>query len=162
MRERLLGYWALSWVGLISNIIALPIIALIISYGPPLKVANITLAISLGWPAAIVGIVSSAALLAERKWGVTLTLVSLSMVISGTGPYSVVRLITLKDIFGIGGFTLLTTLLSTLALLYLCNPNIVEVLGFKLKLIKSIILASRILNSSMSNSFPHIQERPFY
>ena len=67
MRERLLGYWALSWVGLIGNIIALPIIALIISYGPPLKVANITLAISLGWPAAIVGIVSSAALLAERK-----------------------------------------------------------------------------------------------
>jgi len=27
MRERVLGYWALSWVGLISNIIALPIIA---------------------------------------------------------------------------------------------------------------------------------------
>ena len=51
MRERILGYWALSWVGLISNIIALPIIALIISFGPPLKVANITLAISLGWPA---------------------------------------------------------------------------------------------------------------
>ena len=117
MRERVLGYWALSWVGLIGNIIALPIIALIISYGPPLKVANITLAISLGWPAAIVGIVSSAALLAERKWGVTLTLVSLSMVISGMGPYSVVRLITLQDIYGIGGFTLLTTLLST-CLLY--------------------------------------------
>ena len=112
MRERVFGYWALSWVGLIGNIIALPIIALIISYGPPLKVANITLAISLGWPAAIVGIVSSAALLAERKWGVTLALVSLSMVIAGMGPYSVVRLITLQDIFGIGGFTLLTTLLS--------------------------------------------------
>ena len=123
MRERVLGYWALSWVGLISHIIALPIIAIIISFGPPLKVANITLAISLGWPAAIVGIVSSAALLAERKWGVTLTLVSLSMVISGMGPYSVVRLITLKDIFGIGGFTLLTTLLSTLALFYWCNPK---------------------------------------
>ena len=114
MRERVLGYWALSWVGLIGNIIALPIIALIISYGPPLKVANITLAISLGWPAAIVGIVSSAALLAERKWGVTLTLVSLSMVITGMGPYSVVRLITLKDIYGVGGFTLLTTLLLSL------------------------------------------------
>ena len=63
MRERLQGYWALSWIGLICNIISLPVIALIISYGPPLKVANITLAISLGWPAAIVGIVSSAALL---------------------------------------------------------------------------------------------------
>ena len=117
MRERLFGYWALSWVGLIGNIIALPIIALIISYGPPLKVANVTLAISLGWPAAIVGIVSSAALLAERKWGVTLTLVSLSMVISGMGPYSVIRLITLQDLYGIGGFTLLTTLLSS-CLLY--------------------------------------------
>ena len=123
MRERLLGYWALSWVGLIGNIIALPIIALIISYGPPLKIANITLAISLGWPAAIVGIVSSAALLAERKWGVTLTLVSLSMVISGMAPYSIVRLITLQDILGIGGITLLTTFLSMLALLYWCNPK---------------------------------------
>ena len=123
MRERVLGYWSLSWVGLIGNIIALPIIGLIISYGPPLKIANITLAISLGWPAAIVGIVSSAALLAERKWGVTLTLVSLSMVISGMGPYSVVRLITLQDIYGVGGLTLLTTLLSMLALLYWCNPK---------------------------------------
>ena len=123
MRERVFGYWVLSWIGLISNIVALPIIALIISFGPPLKVANITLAITLGWPAAIVGIVSSAALLAERKWGVTLTLVSLSMVISGTGPYSVVRLITIQDIFGLGGFTLLTTLLSSIALLYWCNPK---------------------------------------
>ena len=123
MRDRLLGYWTLSWIVLISNIIALPVIALIISYGPPLKVANITLAISLGWPAAIVGIVSSAALLAERKWGVTLALVSLSMVISGMGPYSVVSLITLQDIFGIGGITLITTILSTLALLYWCNPK---------------------------------------
>ena len=119
MRERVIGYWALSWVGLIGNIIALPIIALIISYGPPLKVANITLAISLGWPAAIVGIVSSAALLAERKWRVTLTLVSLSMVISGMGPYSMVRLITLQDIYGIGGFTLLTTLLRVYFFMYL-------------------------------------------
>jgi len=123
MTERVFGYWALSWVGLNGNIIALPIIALIISYGPPLKVANITLAISLGWPAAIVGIVSSAALLAERKWGITLTLGSLSMAISGMGPYSVVRLITLQDIYGVGGLALLTTLLSTLALLYWCNPK---------------------------------------
>ena len=62
--------------------------------------------------------------------GVTLTLVSLSMVISGMGPYSV-RLITLQDIYGIGGFTLLTTLFSTLALIYWCNQNIEEVLGYK-------------------------------
>ena len=123
MKERVFGYWTLAWVGLIGNIIALPIIALIISYGPPLKVANISLAISLGWPSAIVGIVSSSALLAEKKWGVTLTLVSLSMIISGMAPYSIFRLITLNDIFGIGGYTLLFSLFGILALIYWCNPK---------------------------------------
>ena len=123
MSERIIGYWALSWFGLFSNILALPIIALVISYGPPLKVANITLAISLGWPAAIVGIISSSALLAERKWGVTLTLVSLSMVISGSLPYSIVRLINLRDFIGLGGLTLITSLLSVAALLYWCLPK---------------------------------------
>ena len=124
MRERLKGYWTMAWLGLISNIIAIPISTLIIIFVPPLKVANYTLAISLGWPAAIIGIVSSSALLAEKKWGVTLTLVSLSMVIAGTGPYSIVRLATLKEgIYGIGSFTLLTTLASVLALLYWCDPK---------------------------------------
>ena len=123
MRDKIFGYWLLSWFGLIANIIALPVIALVIIFGPPLKVANITLAISLGWPAAIVGIVSSSALLAERKWGVILTLISLSMVISGTLPYSIVRLINLGDIFGLGGLTLLTSILSVLALIYWCLPK---------------------------------------
>ena len=124
MRERLIGYWTLAWLGLISNIITIPISTLIIIFVPPLKVANYTLAISLGWPAAIIGIVSSSALLAQKKWGVTLTLVSISMVIAGTGPYSIVRLVKLKEgIFGIGSFTLLIALLSVLALLYWCNPK---------------------------------------
>ena len=123
MRDRVLGYWTLAWVGLIGNIIALPIIALIVTYGPSLKVANITLAITVGWPAAIVGIVSSSALLAEKKWGITLTLVSLSMIISGTAPYSIFRLVIIKDILGVGGFTFLSTLLSILALIYWCNPK---------------------------------------
>ena len=123
MSERITGYWILSWVGLISNIIALPVITLVVIYGPPLKVANMTLAISLGWPAAIVGIVSSAALLAERKWGVTLTLISLSMVIAGALPYSIVRLISLNDFIGLGGVTLIISILSVLALIYWCLPN---------------------------------------
>ena len=124
MRERVIGYWTLAWIGLISNIIALPIITLITIFIPSYRAANITLASSLGLPAAIVGIISSSALLAERKWGVTLTIVSLSMVIAGTTPYSIVRLIRLKeDILGIGSFTLLIALLSIIALLYWCNPK---------------------------------------
>ena len=124
MRERVIGYWTLTWTGLISNIIAIPIISYITIFLSPLRVANITLASSLGLPAAIVGIVASSALLAERKWGVTLTLVSLSMVIAGTVPYSIVRLIRQKEgIFGIGSFTFLIALLSIVALLYWCNPK---------------------------------------
>ena len=123
MRDRIIGYWTLSWVGLIANIVALPVIALVISYGPDLKVANMTLAITLGWPAAIVGIVSSSALLAERKWGVTLALISLSMVISGALPYSIVRLINLQDYSGIGGLTFIVSIFSVMALLYWCLPN---------------------------------------
>ena len=123
MRDRIIGYWTLSWIGLIANIVALPVIALVISFGPPLKVANMTLAISLGWPAAIVGIISSSALLAERKWGVTLALISLSMVISGALPYSIVRLVNLQDYIGLGGLTLITSFFSVLALLYWCLPN---------------------------------------
>ena len=123
MRARVIGYWTLSWIGLISNIVALPIIALVMIFQPLLKVADMTLAISLGWPAAIVGIVSSSALLAERKWGVTLALISLSMVISGALPYSIVRLINLKDYIGIGGFTFIISICSVFALIYWCLPN---------------------------------------
>ena len=123
MRDRIIGYWTLSWVGLIANICALPLIAFVISYSPSLKVANMTLAISLGWPAAIVGIVSSSALLAERKWGITLALISLSMVITGSLPYSIVRLINLQDYLGLGGLTLITSILSVFALIYWCLPN---------------------------------------
>ena len=124
MRERLFGSWTLTWLGLVANIIAIPIISYITIFLPPLRIANITLASSLGLPAAIVGIVASSALLAERKWGVTLTLVSLSMVIAGTLPYSIVRLIREKEgIFGIGSFTFLIALLSIVALLYWCNPK---------------------------------------
>tara|TARA_B100000073_G_C23663251_1_gene545497 strand:+ start:270 stop:662 length:393 start_codon:yes stop_codon:yes gene_type:complete len=123
MRDKVVGYWVLSWVGLMANIIALPLIALVLSYGSSLRVANITLAISLGWPAAIVGIISASALLAERKWGVTLTLISLSMVIAGTFPYSIVRLINLKDYFGIGGLTFMISFLNIFGLIYWCLPQ---------------------------------------
>ncbi len=53
MRERVFGYWTLTWLGLISNIIAIPIISYVIIFLPPLRVANITLASSLGLPAAM-------------------------------------------------------------------------------------------------------------
>ena len=122
MREKLLGYWVLSWIGLFSNVIALPIIAYVVSQGPPLRLANITIAASLGWPSAIVGIVASAALLADRRWGITLTIISLSMVLSGTLPYGIIRFIKVGDIFGLSGLTLIISLFCVLGLVYWCMP----------------------------------------
>ncbi len=117
------GYWTLTWFGLISNTLAIPFIAYVVRSGEPLQTANITLAISLAWPAAVTGIVASAGLLAQRGWGVILSIVSLSMTLSGTLPYGIIRLIKENDLFGISGLTLLIALLNLLALLYWCKKG---------------------------------------
>ena len=115
------GYWTLTWFGLISNTVAIPFIAFVVGSGPPMQVANITIAISLAWPAAVTGIVASAGLFAQRSWGVILSIVALSMTLSGTLPYGIIRLIRVKDIFGISGLSLLIAFLNLLALLYWCK-----------------------------------------
>ena len=121
MSSGLRGYWTLTWLGLISNSLAIPFIAIVVGSGPPLQTANITLAISLAWPAAVTGIVATAGLFAQRGWGVILSIVALSMSISGTLPYGIIRLIRLNDFFGISGLSLLIALLNLLALLYWCR-----------------------------------------
>ena len=121
MSSGLRGYWTLTWLGLISNTLAIPFIALVVGSGPPLQAANITLAISLAWPAAVTGIVAAAGLFAQRGWGVILSIVALSMSLSGTLPYGIFRLIKLNDFFGISGLSLLIALFNLLALLYWCR-----------------------------------------
>ena len=121
MSSGLRGYWTLTWLGLISNTLAIPFIAFVVGSGPPLQAANITIAISLAWPAAVTGIVAAAGLFAQRGWGVILSIVALSMTLSGTLPYGIIRLIRLNDFFGIGGLSLLIALLNLLALLYWCR-----------------------------------------
>ncbi len=121
MGSGLRGYWTRTWFGLISNTFAIPSIAYVVGSGPPLQTANIALAISLAWPAAITGIVASAGLFAQRGWGVILSIVALSMTLSGTLPYGIIRLIKVKDLFGISGLSLLIALFNLLALLYWCR-----------------------------------------
>ena len=121
MGSGLPGYWTLTWFGLISNTLAIPFIAYVVGSGPPLQTANITLAISLAWPAAVTGIVASAGLFAQRGWGVILSIVALSMTLAGTLPYGIIRLIRVNDIFGISGLSLVIALLNLLALLYWCR-----------------------------------------
>ena len=122
MSKQLRGYWSLSWIGLFSNVIALPLIAYVVSSGDPLRIANISIAISLAWPSAIVGIVASAGLLAERKWGVIMSIVATSMVISAALPYGIVRLLLEDDLFGLSGISLLLAILNIIGLVYWVLP----------------------------------------
>ena len=116
------GYWLFTWIGLLANIAALPIIAIVVFAGPPLQAANISLAISIAWPSAIVGIVASAGLLAERRWGIILSIVATSMVIAAAFPYGVIRLLLVEDLFGLSGLCLLIAILNLLALIYWVLP----------------------------------------
>ncbi len=122
MRKVVRGYWLLSWIGLFSNVIALPLIAYVVSSGAPLQIANISIAISLAWPAAIVGIVASAGLLAERRWGVIMSIVSTSMVIAAAFPYGIIRLLLEGDLFGLSGLCLIIAILNLLGLIYWVLP----------------------------------------
>ncbi len=116
------GYWIMTWIGLLSNVAALPLIAIVAFAGPPMQAANISLAISLAWPAAIVGIVACAGLLAERTWGVILSIIAISMALAASLPYGIVRLILVKDIQSISSLSLLLATLNLLGLIYWCRP----------------------------------------
>ena len=63
MRERLLGYWALSWVGLIGNIIALPTIAA----GQPRLIARVIFATFSGGPKLIINAIIGSAIMLPIK-----------------------------------------------------------------------------------------------
>tara|TARA_B100000700_G_C14920703_1_gene796927 strand:- start:774 stop:1169 length:396 start_codon:yes stop_codon:yes gene_type:complete len=117
------GYWLLTWLGLVSNVAVIPFIGLIAFRNPDLQIVNVSLAISLAWPASIVGIVASSGLLAERKWGVILAIVALSMALTGTLPYGIVRMLIEKDLLGVSGISLLIAALNLLALIYWCRPG---------------------------------------
>ena len=116
------GYWSLSWLGLLSNVIALPSIAYVLSSEASLQIANLSIAISLAWPSAIVGIVASAGLLAERRWGIIMSIVSTSMVIAAALPYGIIRLLLEGDLFGLSGICLIIAILNLLGLIYWVRP----------------------------------------
>ena len=122
MRKQVFGYWQLTWIGLIANVAVLPCIGFVAFSNPDLRLLNFILAISLAWPAAIVGIVASAGLLAERKWGIFLAIIALSMALAGSLPYGIVRVIIEGDIFGLSGLSFLMSIVNLCVLIYWCQP----------------------------------------
>ena len=128
MGPKLPGYWLMTWLGMIGNFLALPVIGLVAFKAVSLQAATISVAFSLAWPAAIVGIVSSAGLLGERQWGVILAIVALSMALAGSLPYGIVRLSLLafggdQQALWLGLTSIVLGVLNVLALLYWCRPG---------------------------------------
>ena len=125
MGPRLRGYWLMTWIGLLANLLALPLIAwgaFGLDESAGLKITNITLAFSLAWPAAIVGSGAASGLLAQRRWGVILTIVALSMALGGALPYGIVRLVLGPEARPLGFASVLLGLVNVLALIYWCRP----------------------------------------
>ncbi len=117
-----LGYWTMTWLGLFANIVAMPVIGIVAFAGPPLQTANISLAFSIAWPSAIVGVVGCSGLLAERKWGVILSIIALSMALSSSLPYGIVRLVLVKESYQITMISLFIATLNLISLIYWCRP----------------------------------------
>ena len=87
------GYRTLAWLGLIGNILVLPITVLAIVIDRPWQAANIAVGAGGVLPTAVVGIIASVALLQWRRWGQILAIVALAMALAVGLPYGIVRLV---------------------------------------------------------------------
>lgn len=87
------GYRPLAWLGLLSNILAIPFGVAVIVADPAWRTAHIAVGAGAVLPCAAVGIVASVALLQWRHWGQVLAIVALSLSLAITLPYGIVRLV---------------------------------------------------------------------
>jgi hypothetical protein len=74
-----LGYRRLAWLGLLLNVLAVPMAMLLIRADPTWRTTNIVVGAAAVLPTAVVGVVASAALLRWRLWGQVLAIVALSL-----------------------------------------------------------------------------------
>ena len=86
------GYRPLAWLGLIVNLLLVPLVLVAIFADPTWRIANIVVGSSAVLPAAALGLVASIALLRWRHWGQVLAIVALSLSLAIALPYSIVRL----------------------------------------------------------------------
>ncbi|KGG12225.1 MULTISPECIES: hypothetical protein [Prochlorococcus] len=123
MRASLRGYWFLTWLGLFSNIGAIIFFAFVVSfYNPSFRVGNISFSAGIHWPSAVVGIVACSGLLAERRWGVILAIVALSMTIIGCTSHAIFLIQSEKYFSDLSIIASLISALNLMALIYWCRP----------------------------------------
>jgi hypothetical protein len=120
-----LGYRTLAIVGLVSNILALPLGMAAIVVDPTWRTANIAVVAGAVLPTAVVGIVASTALLRWRRWGQVLAIVTLAMALTAGVPYAIVRLVLVdQNRILTAVLAALLTVASTAALVFWCRPSV--------------------------------------
>jgi hypothetical protein len=119
------GYRPLAWLGLIANLLALPLTLALILLDPTWRIANIAIGAGAVLPTAAVGVVAAIALLRWRHWGQVLAIIALSMGLAVELPYGIVRLVLVDSGRLLTG--VLAPLLwaaTTAVLVYWCRPTI--------------------------------------
>lgn len=119
------GYLTLAWLGLVANILVLPLSLAAVLRDPAWATAHIAIGAGAVLPTAAVGIVASIALLRWRAWGQILAIVALSMSLATALPYGIVRLVLVSE--GRAPTAVAAGLLwcaCTAALVFWCRPSI--------------------------------------
>ena len=73
------GYGVLAWLGLVANVLVLPLGLEVILFTTPLRTANIVVFTSAVLPSVALGVVACIALLKWRLWGQVLAIMALSL-----------------------------------------------------------------------------------
>jgi peptidoglycan/LPS O-acetylase OafA/YrhL len=91
------GYRPLAWLGLVANLLLIPLTLAVILLQPTWRTVNLAVGTAAVLPTAAVGIVASVALLRWRAWGQILAIVALAMGLAVGVPYGIVRLALLGE-----------------------------------------------------------------
>ena len=110
------GYRALAWIGLVANILSIPLGVLAVVGDPHWRTANIVVG-----SAAL----ASVALLQWRAWGQILAIVALSLSLAVSLPYAIVRLVLVSEGRGAtAAASILLWIVNVAVLVFWCRPSI--------------------------------------
>lgn len=119
------GYGVLAWLGLVANVLVLPLGLAVILFTTPWRTANIVVYTSAVLPSVALGVVACIALLKWRLWGQVLAIVALSLDLAIEMTYGIVRMALVgEERLLLALVTPLVWGLTLAALVFWCRPAI--------------------------------------
>jgi hypothetical protein len=119
------GYRVLAWLGLVANLLVLPLGLAAILLTSVWRTANVVVYTSAVLPAVALGVVACVALLKWRLWGQVLAIVALSIDLAVEMAYGIVRMALMGEerlLLAVGAP--LAWGLTLAALVFWCRPGI--------------------------------------